>query len=158
MDDLEKTKKAALRLLAFRPRSENELKERLARKSLSAPSIDRVVADLKKDGGLDDERFAKLYALSRIQSRGLGKNRVRQELSRRGLSGAQVARAMQALDDVDEEALALELARRRLLSMKGLSKDVKRRRLYGVLLRRGFAGPTVFKVLGKLLGAEEGAE
>ena len=157
MEDLEKTKKAARRLLAFRPRSESELKQRLAQKKLSGASIDRVVEELRRTGMLDDERFAKLYALSRIQSRAFGKSRVRRELAQRGLPAATVAAAMRSIEDVDDEELARELAAKRLAAMKGLSREAKKRRLHGVLLRRGFGADVTFKVLGELLGPAEEA-
>ena len=155
MEDNEKTKKAALRLLAFRPRSESELRQRLAQKKLPADAIERTVDELRQSGMLDDEKFAKLYALSRIQSRAFGKDRVRRELSRRGLSGASVENAMRSIEDIDEEAPARELAQKRLASMKGLPREAKKRRLHGALLRRGFSANVTFRVLDRLLGPSE---
>lgn len=155
MDDLEKTKKAALRLLAFRPRSENELRKRLAQKKLPQESVERVMDELRSQRMLDDERFAKLYALSRMQSRSFGKGKVRRELVQRGLSGPQVAQAMESIADISEEEVAREIASKRLIAMRGLSAEAKKRRLHGVLMRRGFSADVTFKVLGKLLGATE---
>ena len=149
--ELEVVKKAALRLLHFRPRSESELRQRLARKRLPAEAIDRVVVWLKKERMLDDEKFAKLYALSRIQSRVFGKGQIRRELSHRGVSPALVAKAMQAIEDFDEFEVARNLAARQAVRMKGLSPDAKKRRLHGMLFRRGFPAGVIFKVLNELL-------
>jgi regulatory protein len=150
MDDLETIRKAALRFLNFKPRSEHELRQRLARKKLSTESVDHVVMWLQKGGMLDDEKFAKLYALSRVQSRGLGKAQIRRELTRRGISPARVSQAMRSIEDFDEFEVAKNLAARRLPSLKGLTADVKRRRLHGMLVRRGFQAQTIFKVLNAL--------
>ncbi len=153
MDDIEKTKKAALRLLGFRPRSENELRKRLGQKGLPKDAIERTLEGLRRDGALDDEKFARLYALSRMQSGSFGKGRVRRELSQRGLTSALVEKGMGAIADMDEAPAAEALVERRLSSMRGLSADAKKRRLHGLLLRRGFSPQISFKVLGKFLGA-----
>lgn len=155
MDDVEKTKKAALRLLGFRPRSESELRRRLAQKQLPREAVETVVDQLKKERWVDDEKFARLYALSRMQSGSFGKGRVRRELTQRGLTGALVERGMTAIADIDETAVARGLVEKRLATMRGLSADAKKRRLHGFLLRRGFSVQVVFKVLSGFLGAME---
>ena len=152
MEAVEKTKKAALRLLSFRPRSESELRQRLAMKKLPAEAIDAVVEDLRREKMLNDEQFAKLYALSRIQSRTFGKDRVKRELVRRGLSTADVEGAMQSIADIDEYSVAEEMAKRKLATLKNVSQEARKRRLHGALLRRGFSSAVIYKVLGGLLG------
>ena len=117
MDDLDKTKKAALRLLSFRPRSESELRKRLTQKKLPAESIERTVEFLYQQRMLDDEKFARLYALSRLQSRASGKGLVQRELAQKGVSAAATARAMEAVEDISEQDMAMELAKRRLASI-----------------------------------------
>jgi regulatory protein len=155
MEEAGKAKKAALRLLAFRPRSESELRRRLAAKKLSKADIDRVVGELRSEKALDDERFAKLYASSRMQSRSFGKARVRMELAQKGLALPQVERAMAFIADFDETGMARDLVKNRLAVMKGLTPEAKKRRLHGLLSRRGFSSATVFKVLGEFLGPTE---
>ena len=155
MEEIAKTKKAALRLLSFKPRSESELRSRLRRKKLPGQAIDEVVAQLRREGWVDDEKFARLYALSRMQGCSLGKNRVRLELTQRGLSGAMVQTGMAAIRDIDEWDAALELAKKRLASMGGVPIEAKKRRLRGLLMRRGFSAETTFKILGQLTGLSE---
>lgn len=156
MDDTEAVQKAALRLLNFKPRSESELRQRLVRKRLPAEAIESVIARFQKDGMLDDEKFARLYALSRIQSRVFGKGQIRRELTHRGVSPALVTKAMKSIEDFDEFEVAKELAARQAGRMKGLSPDAKKRRLHGMLLRRGFPAEVIFKVLRGVLKEKEG--
>lgn len=157
MEELEKAKKAALRLLTFRPRSESELRRRLAMKGLGADAVERAVSDLKKEGWVDDEKFAKLYALSRMQSGSFGKSRLRRELAQRGLSGALVEKGMAAVSDVEESPVADALVQKRLASLNGLPVQAKKRRLHGFLLRRGFSPQVILGVLSRHLGAMEEA-
>ena len=113
------------------------------------------MAWLRKEGWVDDEKFARLYALSRMQSGAFGKGRVRRELTQRGLTGPLIQTGMAAIRDIDEFDAALELAQKRIVSMRGVSSDAKKRRLQGLLLRRGFSAETTYKVLSKLAGEVE---
>lgn len=151
MDDTEAVQKAALRLLNFKPRSESELRQRLVRKRFPAEAIESVIARFQKEGMLDDEKFARLYALSRIQSRVLGKGQIRRELTHRGISPALVTKAMGSIEDFDEFEAAKDLAARQAGRMKGLPPDAKKRRLHGMLLRRGFPAEVIFKVLREVI-------
>jgi regulatory protein len=151
MDNSEVVQKAALRLLNFKPRSESELRQRLARKKLPAEAIESVIVRLQKEGMLDDEKFARLYALSRIQSQAFGRGQIRRELTHRGVSSSLVSKAMRSIEDFDEFEAAKNLAVRRSEHMKGLAPDAKKRRLHGLLFRRGFPGDVIAKVLREVL-------
>ena len=72
----EKTKSDALRLLAARPRSVEELRGRLRLKKHPDARIEPVIELLKKQGLLDDEKFAKLLAVSKTLSRPVGKKQL----------------------------------------------------------------------------------
>lgn len=158
-DETLKVKKAAWRLISFKPRSEKELRERLAMKKADPARVDEVVEALKREKLIDDERFAKLFALSRVQGRAMGRQLVRRELAAKGLDARSVERAMEAVADIDEMSVAMELARTRLRSMRSVPAEAKRRRLHGLLMRRGFASQVIFNVIRTLTGgSEEGME
>lgn len=74
---------AAMRLLARREHSSQELKQKLAYKGFDSALLDTLIQDLRQEGLLSDERFAESYVRSRI-SRGYGPSRIRQELRQRG--------------------------------------------------------------------------
>ena len=74
----------ALRLLARREHSRGELHAKLCRRGFDAHGVDRVLAGLEADGDLSDERYARGFVRNRLE-RGLGTNRIRSELTRRGL-------------------------------------------------------------------------
>jgi SOS response regulatory protein OraA/RecX len=52
-------------------------------------------------------------------------------------------------------AVARELARKKAPSLKRLDSHTARRRLYGLLLRRGFNYEEIRPVVEEVLGAEE---
>ena len=81
----ERIKSDALRLLSFKPRSIAELKDRLRIKKYPPDLIDETIAVLTRQGLLDDQKFAKLYANSVTSSRPVGKKRLEMDLAKKGL-------------------------------------------------------------------------
>jgi regulatory protein len=146
----------AMRLIASRLHSVAELRRKLARKDFAPAMIDAVIADLQRMGYLDDSAFAKAKASSAARYKQHGKRRAKTELLRAGVSG-EVADA--ALDEVydrnDSLAVARELARKQAPRLAKLDPQVARRRLMGMLQRRGFEYDEIKQVVESALGDEE---
>lgn len=152
---LAKAKKDAFRLLSFRARSTSELRERLLRKKYSVEMAEEVLSFCRKSNFLDDEKFARMVALSRMQSRPSGKKMLEFDLRNRGLSPSVVKSALGSLEDFDEKQVALDSALKRHRQMKGLPDKVSKTRLYGFLKRRGFNSESVSYALSKIYGQME---
>ncbi|HET7477965.1 MAG TPA: regulatory protein RecX [Rubrobacteraceae bacterium] len=126
----------ALNFLAYRSRSEKEVRDRLFRYGYGAETVDGVLERLAELGYLDDEGFARTAA--REKSRKYGPRRVSADLMRGGVSG-EIARAAveEAFAEHSEREMARELAARRY--NKSERSDAQARRVYGFLVRRGFS-------------------
>ena len=155
---LAKAKKDAFRLLSFRARSTSELRDRLLKKKYAPDMAEEVLSFCAKQGFLDDEKFAKLYAVSRMQSRPTGKRMMRFELQSKGVSAAVAERALGSIEDFDEKEVALEAASRRHRLMKNVPAQTSKARIYGFLKRRGFSQESVSYVLSKLYRNAESIE
>ena len=129
----------ALRRLARRDHSEEELRRALARKGHEVDVVARVLTRLRGERALDDRRFAEAFSRSRLAHYGLGRQRVRQDLRRRGVPKATVEAGLkEALADVPEEQVVDKLARR---YWSAHTRDVpaqRLRKLWAFLVRRGF--------------------
>ena len=102
---------AAMKFLALRERSEQEIVSRLRRSRFDEATIQKVVETLNLHELVSDERFAEQWVHSR--SRKYGKNRIVQELRRKGVSGEE---AQAALDAVPEDIRKLAPLLRAVLS------------------------------------------
>lgn len=143
----------AYRLLAVRLRSRQELIGRLRRRGIASEIVDAVAAHLEAQGLLDDRRFARAWIQSRMALHRTGPLRLRHELAGKGVAREVIAGALgEALNDTDEGALALQVARARLRRYRGLPRDVIYRRLAGVLQRRGFSTAAISRILRDVLG------
>jgi regulatory protein len=131
----------ALNLLAFRARSSAELTRSLARKGEERMTIDWAVARLREQGLLDDAAFARAFTRARVVGAQQSRRRVEQELARRGVPrsiGNEAIDTVLEEEAVDQHAIVLDAARKKLRSLAGLDPVVRRRRLYAYLARRGY--------------------
>lgn len=151
---LEVARKIALDQLAARARSEQELRQKMARRDVPADVADEIIERFSQVGLVDDAAFAHALTATRSEVGKQGKARIRQELRAKGVDRETADEALDALDPEAERQAALTLARRRVRSMAGLERHVARRRLSGVLARRGFSYSIVSSVLEDVLGPD----
>jgi regulatory protein len=146
----------AMKYLKSRLHSRAELRRKLVRREHPEPMIDEVLSELGRMGYLDDARFAKTKALAAAEHKHHGRRRAFVELLKAGVK-REVADA--ALDDVYEQtdslAAARMLAEKKAGSLKKLEPLVSRRRLAGMLQRRGFDYETIKPVIDQVLGDHE---
>ena len=137
----EKTMNRAVKLLAAKPRSVRELRERLLEKLWTNDEIvDAVIEKLKEYKYLDDEQFARDLAVSKLLQKPQGKRRLQQTMSQKKLDKETVEAAIaEAFEKLPEVGL-IDLAIAKRLRLKGKPEtrdDVKK--FYDHLLRQGFA-------------------
>jgi regulatory protein len=145
----------AMDVLQRRLHSRSELQRKLARKEFGDETVQSVLDDLKRLGYLDDERFAKTKALSAAQNKHHGKRRAKVELMKAGVDSDTADRALGDVYDAhDSLAVARDLARKQATRLKKLDPLVARRRLVGMLQRRGFDYETIKPVVDQVLGED----
>lgn len=139
----------ALRVIGRRPYSSSELKRKLKETGYEPPVIEWVIEKLASQNYLNDEEFAKMWTDSRIISQKKGRNLVRQELQQKGIHKELVKHAIENINPEDEIAGAMKLAQTKWKQTSGETFD-KRRKTAAFLMRRGFTGAVVTKVLSQL--------
>ena len=140
----------ALRLLSYRPRSETELRQRLARSGTPTPLVDETIARLRELGLADDEAFARSWVESRQRSSPRSRRLIALELTGKGVSRQITRQSLAALDDIAESDAAYRAAARRAAALATLPHADFRRRLGNFLLRRGFDYETVRATAARL--------
>ena len=134
----------------MRPRSVEELRHRLKLKKHPAASIEPVIELLKKQGLLNDEKFAKLFAGSLVHSKPVGRRQIERDLKKKGVSSAVIQDTLSNFKDYDEREAARKLVENRFRRMSGLTAEKKKTRLFGFLKRRGFSNEAIFSALSSL--------
>jgi regulatory protein len=142
---------AALRRLALRDRSIDEVRSTLLRRGYEEAETGEALERLIQEGLLNDSRLAREVARSRMATSGLGRFRVRQELDRRGLPRETTDAGIgQALSELSEPGLLDGAALRYWRVNARVPVETRLRRLYGFLLRRGFPSALVHERLRTL--------
>ncbi len=143
----------ALKTLERRLHSREELRRKLMKREYAAATIDEVLNDLQRLGYIDDERFAKTKAMSAAQHKQHGHRRARVELIKAGVPDAVARKAIEDVyDPHDSLAVARQLAQKKAAALRKLDPVVARRRLAGMLGRRGFDYDTIRPVIDEVLG------
>jgi regulatory protein len=97
----------ALRLLASRAYSEEELKQKLARRAEAPGDVTTTLARLREYGLADDRKFSEVFASSRLNNKGFGRLRVLRDLRGKRVPGAIAEEAVsRAFAGTDELQLA----------------------------------------------------
>ena len=136
----ERTMNRAVKLLAAKPRSVRELRERLLEKLwTNVEIVDAVIEKLKDYKYLDDEQYARDMAVSKLRQKPQGKRRLQQTMSQKKLDKETVEAAIaDAFEKLPEDDL-IDLAIGKRLRLKGkpeTREDTKK--FYDHLLRQGF--------------------
>jgi regulatory protein len=135
-----RAREAALRLIAVRPRTETELRRRLAARRTGREIVDRVIGDLKREGLVDDRIFARLWVEEKIQKGDCGRLRLRHDLEAKGIDRVVVDEEVKkAYSETKEFELAGALALKRLGRLGNVPARDAKRKVFDYLLRRGFA-------------------
>lgn len=151
--DARQAKRVAYDLLSRNPWSQRDLTARLRRRGAPLAVAQAVVADLKAQGYVDDEAFARQWADGRAGRRHLGSLRLRDELQKKGVPRPLAQAAVRdAFRETDEETRALDAARRRLPALRRKNAERAPVRLRDYLLRRGYPADVVRRVLRRVLG------
>jgi regulatory protein len=135
-----RTMDRAVRLLAAKPRSVRELRERLLEKLWTNDEIvDDVIEKLKEYKYLDDEQYARDVAVSKLRQKPQGKRKLQMSMSQKKLDKETVVTAItEAFEKIPESEL-IERAIEKRLRLKGkpeTREDLKK--FYDHLLRQGF--------------------
>ena len=146
---------AALASLGRRSRTRKELAQYLKRRGFAEPVIGAALDRLAREGWLDDGRYAREFARVRAEGYYKGRNLIRSELLRKGISRAEADAAIRGLDPETERRAAVEAALKKWPSLRGEFRD-RARKLAQFLYRRGYAGSVVREAVR--IAAGDGAD
>ncbi|HXF74314.1 MAG TPA: regulatory protein RecX [Actinomycetota bacterium] len=144
----------ALRLLAVRPRTRGELRERLLRAGFDPAEVHEELDRLERVGLLDDARFAREFAEREVGGRLAGSRAVGRALAAKGVARPLIEEVVGAYAEGDEDR-AVELARSRAPRLAALGPEAAFRRLVSLLSRRGYEPAVALRAARVALGLRE---
>ncbi len=141
-----KTLGRALRYLAFRPRSESEVRQHLL-KRFPQDAVASVLAHLREQALLDDRAFARMWVQSRVAHKPKSAAFLAREMAGRGVPREAI---QEALAEADDEAAAAQVARQYLKRFPTSDRRESSRKSWDHLRRRGFSASVIRHTLLQL--------
>jgi len=142
LEDFRKALNYSFLLLRYRPRSRQEIIERLKRKKYSAGSIEKVIRNLEDNKYINDEEFTRLFVASSL-SRGWGRKRIDYSLKKLGINEELRGNAL-----LDKQAFYERLKE---LVEKKISNKTKDKKTYQKIIRnlavKGFSYEDILRAL-----------
>lgn len=149
----QRTMDRAVRLLAAKPRSVGELRERLLEKSwTNSQIVDDILQKLEEYKYLDDKQYAKDLATSKLRQKPQGKRKLKQTISQKKLDRETVEQAIDHAFEKMPEAELIQTAIEKRIRVKGVPdtrEDLKK--FYDHLLRQGFSYGLIREKLSEVL-------
>src|SRR5918997_5047415 len=136
-----RTLQRAVKLLAAKPRSVEELRERLLEKQWAdEATVEHALAKLGEYGYLDDERYAFGFASYRVRQKPVGRQRLARDLQMKKVSRETAGEALDLVYEETPEEQLIERAIERRARLRGRpSTRQETKSLYDHLLRLGFS-------------------
>ncbi len=136
-------KRYALKLLHYRSRSEKEIIQRLKRKGFDDNHINDTVEFLTNAELIKDDVLASELFRNATENKLLGRKGIQAFLSNRGIKKDLVTETLSRLSEDTEKETALRLVEKKLKLLKNQPNNVRKRRLWGMLERRGFSADVI---------------
>ena len=148
-----------LNQLNFMPRSRKELETTLAKRHIEPDVAKSVLDRFEEIGTVDDVAFAELLIRSRCNTKRVSRSVLRQQLRQKGVDQEIIIDALMVITDDDELRMATELVERKARAMSRLEPEVRKRRLFGLLARKGYNTSIALRVINDLEASDfNGAE
>jgi regulatory protein len=130
----------AVKLLAAKPRSIAELREKLATvRGANKATVEAVISRLRDYGYLDDERFAFSYASLKVKQRPVGRRRLERDLKLKKVESTVADEALELVYSETSEESLIDRAIEKRMRLRGKPATRKEgKSLFDYLLRQGF--------------------
>lgn len=136
-----RTLQRAVKLLAAKPRSVAELRERLLEKEWTTEeAADYAIAKLSEYGYLNDEQFALGYAAARVRQKPVGRGRLARDLQMKKIDRELAEQTLEKVFAETSESELIDRAIERRTRLRGRpTTRQETKSLFDHLLRRGFS-------------------
>jgi len=131
----------AVKLLAAKPRSIAELRERLLEgRGADDEVVETVISRLREYGYLDDKHFAVSYASLKVKQRPIGRRRLERDLTMKKIDRSVADEALEQVYAETPEGELIDRAIEKRIRLRGRPKNrAEAKSLFDHLLRQGFA-------------------
>ena len=137
----------AIDFISYKPRTEQETRNKLQRAGYEEILIENVISALTENGLLNDKLYAEQWVEDRMRLKPRSKRSLIYELRQKGISDHLI---QSAVEDVDDFQSGYEIAGNRLSRYDGLSKFEFRNKLGNYLAGKGYSFDVISEITQSL--------
>lgn len=140
---------------AYQERTQDEVRQRLKQWGVWGDEAEELIAELIAQNYLSEERFAKSYAGGKFRVKKWGRMRIRQELTRRGLTDYTIRKGMGEIDAEAYETTLHQLLVKKNNALESTEPDVfkRKQKLARYALAKGYESELVWKLIEQIYSA-----
>jgi len=147
----EEALKRALKFLGYRARTEEQVQIKLTQLGFPQTTIEATLERLRSLNLVNDETFARDWAMTQATNHGYGLQRIERELRQKGISESLIGPILQeTFAEQGERERAKAIVQKRFAG-KDLRDDRILRRAIAFLQRRGYCDSDIVELLGQPL-------
>ncbi len=137
----------AERFCAYQERNSYEVKKKLHELQVDDETTTTVIASLKENDFLNDERYAKLFVSGKFRIKKWGKIKIRAELRMKKISENLITKALCFIEDDTYQKTIQELIKKKESQLSGREIKDKKEKVFRFLVSKGFESGLVLKKL-----------
>ncbi|HEV2800181.1 MAG TPA: regulatory protein RecX [Pyrinomonadaceae bacterium] len=151
-----RTLQRAVKLLAAKPRSVAELRERLLEKEWTTEeAADYAIAKLSEYGYVNDEQFALGYASARVRQKPVGRQQLARDLQMKQIDRELAEQTLEKVFEATPESELIDAAIEKRIRLRGRpTTRQETKSLFDHLLRRGFSYDLIINKVRALSSAD----
>jgi regulatory protein len=142
-EECNKIRQRAFKILHFRDRSTEELKQRLLKAGYESVLVDKVIKEFIEDKTLDDQRFAQAFVNDYTKLKPRGNRFIFRELNKKGIPTATINKIVELRD---EKPMIKDLLERKCAGLDPYNPK-ERAKIIRRLMNRGFSSETIYDVI-----------
>lgn len=147
-EDLMQLKQKALAYATYKPRTVEQVRKKMIEKGYTAEEAVRAVEFLEEFGYLNDRAFARMFIRDYIQRKPAGRQKIADELRKRGVQPFDIDDALtEAFPQAETLSLARQAAEKKMRSLASRPPEKRKQALVQYLQRQGFAWEVIRSLL-----------
>ncbi|KGE13232.1 regulatory protein RecX [Sphingobacterium deserti] len=132
---------------AYQERAQQEVRDKLYEWGLHQTDVEQIISTLIEENFLNEERFAKAYALGKFRMKGWGKIKIKQHLKGKRVSDPLIRIALREIELEDYEEKVRETIEKRINKPISLLSFVEKSKLKTFLLSKGFESDIINQII-----------
>lgn len=132
---------------AYQERSQYEVRGKLIQLGIRGDELEEIILHLINENFLNEERFAKAYAVGKLRMKSWGKNKIAQGLKFKQVSAPLIKKALQHLDEEEYLDQLKHLLEKKAENIKEKVAYQRKYKLTQYALSRGFERDLIFFLL-----------